>query len=84
VDRLVCSLPFLDRSLYLLREDIGNGQVDVLVYSEIYTVNADGTGQPTGFANPVYGADPAWSPHGARRSLSWGRHLGPQRHKCER
>jgi dipeptidyl aminopeptidase/acylaminoacyl peptidase len=32
---------------------------------EIYTVNADGSGQPTGFANPVYGYFPAWSPDGS-------------------
>jgi Tol biopolymer transport system component len=35
------------------------------VVREIYTVNADGTGQPTGFTDPVRGRQPDWSPDGS-------------------
>ena len=33
---------------------------------EIYTMHVDGTGQPTGLANPAYGSAPAWSPDGSK------------------
>jgi Tol biopolymer transport system component len=33
---------------------------------EIYTVNADGTGQPTALPTPAYGAVPDWSPDSSR------------------
>jgi hypothetical protein len=36
------------------------------VPSEIYTMNADGTGQPASLANPAYGSAPAWSPDGSK------------------
>jgi len=40
---------------------------------EIYTVKADGTGQPTHFADPVYGFQPAWSPDGSKIAY-WREH----------
>jgi Bacterial Ig-like domain/WD40-like Beta Propeller Repeat len=33
---------------------------------EVYTVKADGTGQPTGFADPVGGQEPGWSPDSSK------------------
>jgi Tol biopolymer transport system component len=55
--------------IVLTRRDTVSDSSGLYEVQEIYTVDADGTGQPTGFANPVYGIEPAWSPDGSEISF---------------